>query len=36
VSVRRATLDDPDWTACLLAKPVSLFGCFAMTVLKSV
>ena len=36
VSVRRATLDDPDSTACLLAKPVSLFGCFAMTVLKSV
>ena len=36
LSVRRATLDDPDSTACLLAKPVSLFGCFAMTVLKSV
>ena len=36
VSVRRATLDNPDSTACLLAKPVSLFGCFAMTVLKSV
>ena len=36
VSVRRVTLDDPDSTACLLAKPVSLFGCFAMTVLKSV
>ncbi len=36
VSVRRATLDDPGSTACLLAKPVSLFGCFAMTVLKSV
>ncbi len=36
VSVRRATLDDPDWTACLLAKPLSLFGCFAMAVLKSV
>ena len=36
LSVRRATLDDPDSTACLLAKPISLFGCFSMTVLKSV
>ena len=36
VSVRRATLDDPDSTACLLAKPVSLFGCLPITVLKSV
>ena len=28
VSVRRATLDDPDSTACLLAKPSSLFWLF--------
>ena len=36
VSVRRATLDDPGSTACLLAKPVSLFGCLPITVLKSI
>ena len=37
VSVRRATLDDPDWTACRFGRALtSLVGSFAMTVLKSV
>jgi hypothetical protein len=35
--VRRATLDDPDWTACRFGRALtSLVGSFAMTVLKSV
>ena len=37
VSARRATLDDPDWTACRFGRALtSLVGSLLLTVLKSV